>query len=389
MFFNSSLVENYKEILNLLLSDEVSVAVANSISVVKANIKELLLKILRDPDFLTLACEILSGDDVGQDRVGRLATLACSLFCTLPKETRECCVLISHFLRYCSNATVFSFLSSILSSGISTASVQKWLLEFGFILHIKREFEFLDYDHKAVESAFTDPLFVKVSCLYKLLSIASSNSIFYRSLLDEELIKYILKEFKHMPPFLISDQWDLIIKLISPVSYSLLSSLIERTVRLLKIPTTKLYSYHVSCIDYYTLLINIELNFAVHITTDLLDTIIDLLKRFPGSSILHTSFFKFITCLLSKRDISTPVINIFTPLMFENAKSENRILKFLGVKYLEVLYEKYSKENKAFDNPDIESYYIQNIKPYLNIMKENYGGTCFFYKFKAIFSKIA
>lgn len=344
--------------------------------------KGLMHSILSDSKLNFKATEILSNKTVSDTVIARLSTLTLSAMTTCPEEAPAECGFIYRLLPYVSNHSVFNMYMSLLGECDKLEVAQRWLVNFGFVEYILRELDTTDYGHAmdTTQDLYYDPVFYQTNCLYLMICRCAQHPIFGPETKTKKTITSMEKRFAAAPPYVWNSYWKALCALCDQTTAEDMTSFRELALAAVQEENAKLYEYQVCAILFLEKLIRLVPRVAGELLQSSVSVwLIQLLLKFPNSSILHSAFRSFVTTGMENKDFATNFLTFYAPMIVSEAMScENRVLKptliFL-VRKIRDLEQRHPEYTKIMLNvPQYREFCANGLVAYEKLSNEGYGG---------------
>ena len=130
------------------------------------------------------------------------------------------------------------------------------------------------------------------------------------------------------------------------------------------------------------------------VNTSILQLLTNTLVLFPGSTIFHQSFRKFVATCLRNEQFSERIVIIYTPIMIDIAKKrENRVLSASAFEIISDFMKEARSNPKIKNalglNPEWNEFIKNEYQNYMTLITSNYGGFApitFIKSLKSLFS---
>ena len=373
-------MNNIDKILTLAISNETSLIAAHSFQIISVGNEKIMKKALEKDLFRDKALELLVAPDPDMIRIGRLAGITLVFLRVVP-EAQESCGFFYHLLKYCYYPPVSNFFLSLCNDDKSFSSIQTWLINMGIAEFIVREFNNTDFTYVSTETnPYKDEQYNKLICLYQIIKKASICDVLSPAFQSKDVVDCVKKQYPNMPDFLLSAQWSAICCLCTPFTAEFMTDLVDPAIKLVTESFEKMREYRVYALDFITAMMeHWPETYNKIVNTSILQLLTNTLVLFPGASIFHQSFRKFVATCLRNEQFSQRIVIIFTPVMIDIAKKrENRVL---SASAFEVItdFMKEAKNNPKIKealslNPEWNDFIENEYKNYISIINSNYGG---------------
>ena len=371
-----------QDVIDTLLTEGNPTGVSYLVTILMFQNKGLITSILADSKLNVKATEVLSNKDVSETVIARLATLTLSAMTTCPEEAPAECGFIYHLLPHVANHSVFNMFMSLLGECDRFAVAQRWLADFGFVEYILRELDMTDYEHGIEEGVdlYYDPVFYKTNCLYLMIGKCSLHSIFGPQMKTKSTIESMKKRFKEAPPYVWNSYWKALCALCDETTAEEMACFHEKAMEALQEEKPKLYEYQVCSILFLEKLIHLVPKMASQLLQSSVSVwLIQLLLKFPNSTILHSAFRKFVVTGMDNKEFAMNFLSLYAPMIVTEAMScENKVLKPTLIFLIERIrdLEAHRQEYRDIMNnvPQFREFLHGGFVEYQKLSNEQYGG---------------
>ncbi|KAK8886318.1 hypothetical protein M9Y10_041780 [Tritrichomonas musculus] len=357
---------------------------------------KILTPVLQDFSFRDVATELLSDKNANPVMIGRLASITLNCLSNVNELAVESCGFIYKFLPHCGNPSVFNFFITICGDDPRVSPTQMWLNEMGFSEFVFREFNNIDvnYDPKDSKNIWKDPVFVRILCLYQLVTRCCTNQILRNHFRTPDIVAVLQKDVIHAPDYLKSARWSAINAATCKETAVPLLKMIPNALQLLTEQFTSLKSYRVSALNFITNMMTLApLTFDLLLQSSMPQMLVNLVLTFPNSTILHNSFLRFVQNGLLNEQFALTIASVYTPIIIDCAiEGTNRILLPCCMEMMK-LFNNAARDDRNIaqalhETTGYDDFVKKNLKEYMRILDKPYGedsATALFHKMKNFF----
>ena len=285
------------DLIQSALSNTKTAVQNNSFTIIILGDPDILSAILRSDKFLDLALQIVDATTEEPYVLGRLSTIMLSCLQTVPDLATQSFGFIYHLLPHCSNPSVSHFFESIISDNERYLCAHKWLIDFGFVEYLFREFQKIDFEYVSTESnPYFDTIYEQVFSLYQILSKCATNPIIFPHIINQDLkgfrlIDFLAMDFRNTPVYVVNARWKSILALTTPQTAEMMSALIPNAIKFIQKDVAKLPASIVIALDFINKMMTFYPKTVKYVSsTQLNQSLLTLITQFMNSSILLNSF---------------------------------------------------------------------------------------------------
>ena len=266
----------------------------------------------------------------------------------------------------------------------------------GFSEFVFREFNNIDlnYTPEDQNNVWKDPVFVKILCLYQLVTRCCDNQILQTNFRTPDIVAVLQKDVVNAPDFIKSARWSAINAATCKETAVPLLKMIPNALQLLTEPFKYLKSYRVSALNFITNMMTLApLTFDLLLQSSMPQMLINLVFTFPNSTILHNSFLGFVSNGLQNEQFALTIASVYAPVIIDCAtEGTNRILLACCMEMMK-LFNKAAKDDKNIalalnETPGYTDFVKKNLKEYMKVIEKPYGedgAAALFHKMKNFF----
>lgn len=367
-----------KEVLDIALSGEKSLLSVKCYQALLVGVKCHVLSLLNDEYFRDKCLDILSQKDIPPPLLGRLVGITSCFINVVPDSIGKNCGFLYQLLKYCDNSSVFNFFLTICSECERIVPFQQWLIDFGLCDYVLREIRSIDVNYQSeCLNIYTDPVFLKLLCLYNIILNSSKNTVLKDTYVTKEVTEVSIIQFKNAPIYIINAQWEVINSLICQKTAIHLLCMINPAIDNIKDNYDKLSSFRVSSIEFLTKMMKLSsLTFDLLIQSSIIQILCEKIVKFPNSSILHGAFRDFVVVGLTRDDFALKMAAIYIPFFLDN--TSDRILAATIFKCINLFKEAAAKNQKLNEilqsNQEYVSFVNTKLVEYNEVSDKPYGG---------------
>lgn len=341
----------------------------------------MMKAVLHNSLLSTMAETILADKESPEYLIARLGVITLNCIMTAPKDAVKSITHLDKMLPHITNVSVLSCFERIFMTHNSFDHVYSWLIKAGIVSTFVDIMKKVDYRKPFVkEEEYTDNDWIHLAAIYKLIYIASSNPKLVDAFACDEIFSCLMHIFHKAPEYIDGARWHAIYGLCGKKTAKKMEQFLPMCFATLYMPTERLSAIQVDCINFITNMLEFNPSISqMIIEGQILSVLSRLIIQFCNSSILHSSFRKFVVCALSRDLLWEKIIDSYVPVfMNECLRKDNGCLSattwFLLVKI----------QWEAVQNPKVKaklkmvSGYLQFCDKYLRgynaVMRADYGG---------------
>jgi hypothetical protein len=368
------------ELLKLAFSQHEAKLSTTAFKILNCGDCEYLRPLFESDVYRNNALELITQKDPPAFLLGRLASMTVIALVSLGEIACDNCGFIYRLLPYCENPTVFNLFETLTSDDDRVEFAQKWLKDFGFCEYIPREVTNIPFDYVSeLTNIFQDPVYNKAFYLFQLIARGLRNNILGDEFRTESVVQCLQRQFPKMPDFVQISRWDALFFLVSETNAESLDIFVNEALRLLSEPFRRLKKYHVSALAFITRMMRyVPAVYETLQRSGLPSMMGTVVLGFPNSTILHNAFIEFIEVGLSNLAFADRVIRLYVPIISVHGESDNRILKSVCIRLMELFLNVVKKQPKlksAMAESSEGNKFIKDIVlPFRKKSQGKYGG---------------
>lgn len=380
-----------REIFKIAISTTYDELIPQSIYIISTAKKEILQPLLDDAYFCTAISTILGEtENISNSLIGRISTIALSLLTAFPNDAAHICGFLFHLFPYCYNPSVFNLFDILCSPRPNRQTVQRWLIEMGFMEFLMRELSSFDYSyHPAFQTESNDliqlssenskhssnilnilPLqdekYEKAYTIYRLLYRCTTSTNFEGFVSSEQLINAIFQHFDPEPFYVSSQRWRLINGMCNSVTASNMEPFVEQAISLICQPIQEIHECH----NYALQFLNQMLSFFDHTFMIMHDNklpviLMGLMTQFQQCNFFHLTITQWISIAMHNRILAKEIALVYptflvSPENYQNPTLRPHIMNIIG------LIQECSKTNETV------KYILQSFPEYIHFTRTKY-----------------
>jgi hypothetical protein len=266
--------------------------------------------------------------------------------------------------------------------------VQQWLGQVNFaecLIALLEAIGIDSYDPEDSAVLYSDPIYLRTSCLYGLIGRGARNAVLRPSFLTYRCLDSLKPSFVRAPVYVKTNQWKAIRALCTEDAAKLMTSFLALSIEVLQEDLEHLAEHQVVVVSFITKMMRFEPEIVYAFDQlNIARWLLPLLLKFKKSTILHGEIRDFVITALENSLFAMKMIELFFPLFIGEMreKKESRILRPFLYQMIKKMVEIVKGNPSAYETvltgvPDYERFIGIEFREYEERMASLSGGSPF------------